>query len=209
MRAPAILDLSACFLAAPLAAGLWRRVGRGPRMWVVAWAGVLTVEAAVEYALARSGARNIWIGYLLGPIAGALVLWALSLWQVSPVGRLTYRVAIPVIVAVFAVLTLAFDSASTFSRAAQPMLYLVCLAAAAYTLVTRSLAESGDLMRKDWFWTCGGMTLYFGTFGSVGPVSGLLLHDPVLFRRAYVLASWLMIVSFLAVAKGIACPVET
>ncbi len=206
MGAPLINSIAGFSLAVPLVVAVRRGAWRGARGWVVAWATVLAMEEALQVALAAAHVHNLWVGYVFEPVAMVLALWALALWQVRPLARLTVRLVIPPALLVFGVLTFAFDNTSTFSRAAQPMLALVGLGAAAYTLVARSAAGSGDLLRKGWFWICGGMTLYFGTFATVGPVSGLLLRDPLLFRRAYELAMGLMLVAFLVIARGIALP---
>jgi hypothetical protein len=211
MRAPLLLSVAGAIEIAPLvAAALFRRALRGPRGWTVGWAAVQVVEEVGQVWLGLTGKHNLWVGYLGEPASAALLLWALAGWQVSPVVRLTIKLAIAPVLVTFVVLTLAFDTASSFSRAAQPMLFLVCLVGAAFTLVARSRVAEGELLRQDWFWICGGLVLYYGTFSALFPLSRLLLAgDLVLFVRAYELANVMAAVSFLAVARGIACPTAT
>lgn len=208
MTLPLPLAVLGASPAVPLvAAGVyWRRM-RGPRAWVLGWVAVQAAGSALQLWLGLHGTTNLWVSYVVEPLSGALLLWTLSLWQIEPVARLTMRLAIPAVLATFVVLTLAFDSTSTFSRAAQPMLYLVCLGAGAYTIVLRSRVAAGDLLHKDWLWVCAGMVLYYGTGASLFPLSRLLLgSDLGLFVRAYELANAAGAVAFLAVARGIVCP---
>ncbi len=190
-----------------LAAGVyWSRV-RGARAWLLWWAVAQAAGVVAQWWLGRHGTHNIWVGYVVEPLSGVLVLWALSLWQTGPVARLTIRLVIPAVLAAFVILALAFDSTSAFSRAAQPMLYLVCLGVAAFTLVQRGRVATGELARKDWLWVCAGLVLYYGTGGSLFPLSRLLLGSNLdLFVRAYEFASVVAAVAFLAVAWGIVCP---
>ncbi len=196
--------------AAPLAAALLGRARSAARRWVLAWAGVEVLESGLQFLLAARGVHNLWLVYVLAPLDAAVLLWALSLWQTAQLGRLTFRLAIPASVAAFYVLAIAFDSASAFSRAAFPMVQLVSLGAAATTLVARSRVAQGDILRQDWFWICGGMVLYFGTYCAMGPLARLLVEsNPSLLTRALEVAQVTMIAGFLLIAWGIACPVET
>lgn len=178
MRIPWILYLGAAAEAAPLViAAAARRPIRGARLWIVVWCGVLTACNAVTLWLGSRGVRNLWVAYVV-IAASALVLWALSFWQTGDTARLTLRVAVVPFLAVWAVLTVLVEDPSHFSRAAEPTAYLVCLAAAAYTLLTRSLGASAGLLRQEWFWVSAGLALYFGLWSAMGPLSALLVTSP-------------------------------
>lgn len=211
MKFPLLLHISALSEAFPLvAAAAARRPVRGVRAWVLAWSTLLVVESGVQLWLALRGIHNVWLSYVFSPVANATVLWALSCWQASDVARLTMRLAIVPLLAVWAVLTLAFEDTSSFSRAADPVAYLVGLFAAAFTLIGRSRVSTGDLLRQDWFWVSAGMALYLGTFSMVGPLSALLVgSDPALMMKAYEFEAVLSIVAFLAIARGMTCPPTT
>jgi hypothetical protein len=210
VNAPLLLNLGALVTVAPLIAAVSGRVRSAPHRWVLAWSGVEVLESAVQWVLAKHGVRNLWLVYVLAPLDTAVLLWALSWWQTGQLARLTFRFAIPASVAAFYVMAIAFDSASAFSRAAFPMIQLVSLSAAAATLVARSRVSRGDVLREDWFWICGGMVLYFGTFSTMGPLSRLLAASaPSLLLHALEVSQVVTIVSFLLVAWGIACPAET
>jgi hypothetical protein len=208
VRIPLVFNLQALSLAAPLVAAA---AARGPvpkeRGWVLAWSALLLVEGGFDFWFAVHGIHNIWLSYIFSPAAHVLVLWTLSCWQVTDVARLTMRVAIVPLLAVWLLLILAFEDTSSFSRAADSLGYLVGLSAAAYTLIARSRASTGDVLREDWLWVSAGMALYLGTYSMVGPFSALLVrNDPVLLFRAYEFQAVLSIVAFLAIARGMTCP---
>lgn len=211
MRIPLLLYLWGLSEGAPLvAAAAARRPLRGARAWVLAWAALLLAESAIVYVLAMRGVHNLWLTYLFTPVSGAMVLWALSHWQRSEIARLTMRLAIAPFVAVLVALTVFFENTSSFSRAALPLSSLVGLYAAAYTLVARARVSTGDLLQQDWFWVSAGMALYLGTFSTVGPLSALLVgSDPVLMNWAYQFEAVLVIIAFLAIARGMTCPAAT
>jgi hypothetical protein len=210
VRIPLILYLGSAAEAVPLVmAAAARRPIRGARLWIVAWCGVLTACNAVTLWLGSHGVRNLWVAYV-ATAASVLVLWALSFWQTGDTARLTLLMAVVPFLAVGAVLTVLVDDTSNFSRAAEPTAYLVCLAAAAYTLLTRSLGTSAGLLRQDWFWVSAGLALYFGLWSAMGPLSALLVAtSPELLSVAYQVAMVLNIAAFLAIARGVTCPTVT
>ena len=210
MRIPLLLYLGAASEGAPLAAALAvRRRVHGGRLWIAAWSGVLIACGAVQLWLGSRGVHNLWVSYV-ATAASVLVLWALSFWQTSDTARLTLRVAIVPFLAVWAVLTLVVEDTADFSRAAEPMADLVCLAAAAYTLLARSLGSAAELLRQDWFWISAGVSLYFGVWCAMGPLGALLAGpSPGLLVVAYQVAMLLDIAAFLAIARGVTCPEAT
>jgi hypothetical protein len=211
VREPAVLYLAIVAEAIPLlAAAAARRGAAGGRGWVLAWCALLTGGNLTQAWLGTHGVNNLWVSYVVNPVGGALVLWALSCWLTRELPRLTMRLMIAPFLVVWAVLALAFDRASTFSRAAEPLANLVCLGAAAYTLVARSRTSSADLLRQDWFWISAGLVLYFGTLSTRSPLSALLVSsDPALLMRAYEVAATLCIAALLAITRGVTCPTSS
>jgi hypothetical protein len=184
-----------------------RRRPSGARAWVVAWVAYGLVIDLVASSYAIHSMPNLWIDYLLMPVSVGLALWALSFWQTADVWRLTFRIAIVPLLLAWGILTLVAEDTSSFSRAAEPMVKLVTLGAAAFTLVSGSLARRGDLLRQDWFWISAGMALYFGSGATLGPISSLLNpHDPQLLILVYSIWSVFGSCAFLLIAKGMACP---
>ncbi len=211
MKVPLLVHLGAASQLAPLAAaGVARRSLRGPRAWVLLWCAILASGDGFSLLLGSRHETNLIIYNLVVPIGGAVVLWGLSLWQADEVPRLAFRIAIGPFVVAWMILTLALSDASRFSPVADPMAKLVCLAAAAFTLVARSRASDGAPHRHDWFWVSAGMALYFGTASALAPLSALLVNPaPELMNRAYELKSALDVVAFLAIARGVTCPTAT
>jgi hypothetical protein len=208
MKGPLVLQIAGACVAVPVVVGVisWRRV-RAARAWVFGWAVAQAIGTALQAWLSAHGTPNLWVSDVTEPVAGALLLWALSLWQRDPVARLTLRLAIPGALAAFVLLTLAFDRGSGFGRAGLPMFSLVCLGAVTYTLVDRSRVAAGDLLRADWLWIGVGTALYYATGSMIYPLSDLLLGgDLSLFVRVYTLANIVAAAAFLAVARGLACP---
>jgi hypothetical protein len=196
--------------ATPLAVlAVQRRRPRGARAWVVAWVTFLLAVDLVGASLSIRGIPNLWITYILMPVSVGLALWALSLWQRTELWRLTFRIGIVPLLLAWGVLTLAVENTSSFSRAAEPMVKLVTLAAAAFTLLSGSLTQRGDLLRQDWFWISAGMVLYFGAGATLGPVSALLDRGaPQLLTFVYGVWTSIISLAFLLVAKGMACPAQ-
>jgi hypothetical protein len=194
----------------PVAAAVARRPVRGARTWVLLWCALLLAVDLVQRWLGAHRERNLWLGYVLTPVGGALALWALSCWQTRELSRLTLRFAIGPFLLVCLVLLLTVERTSDFSRVAQPVASLVCLCAAAFTLLVRSHEEPGSLVRQDWFWVSAGMALYFGVTVTIAPLSALLLGaDLRQMVVAYEARAALEVVAFALIAVGMACPSET
>jgi hypothetical protein len=210
LRIPLLIYLGAAAEAAPLiAAATVRRPQRGARFWILAWSGVLVLADVLQLYLALRGVRNLWVGYM-GTVAGALVLWALSFWQMGTTERLTLRVATFLFLIVWVLLTLTLDDMSSLSRAGNPMANTVCLLAAAYTLLTRSFRSHAELLRQDWFWVSTGLALYFAIWSAIDLMRVLLFgHNPPLMVQLQEVGFILNLVAFLAIARGVTCPAET
>ncbi len=205
-RVPLLLYLGAASIAVPpLAVLLLRRRPSGAAAWILAWSALLTAEEAAAAWLASRGINNHWLDYTAMPADGALMLWALSLWQTKRAPRRAMRIAIPIYLVAWALFVAAFENTRTFSTAAEPLASVLGLAAAAYTLVARSLEEAEGLTRQDWFWTCGGLALYYGSASMLGPLATLLGGNLSMLGRAYELKSVVDVVAFLAIARGITC----
>ena len=206
-----MLHLGAIAQVVPLvAAAAARRRVRGARAWVLAWCGLLVVVDGAALWLGYHGTSNIVLFNLATPAGPALVLWALAYWQAGDLSKLTFRLAIVPFLLVWGVLTFAFESTSSFSSVAGPLTKLVGLGAATFTLLAGSRRVEGMLHCRDWFWISGGMALYFGAAAALSPLSALLVGEtPQLVVRAYEVKSVLDVFAFLAIARGVTCPVET
>jgi len=198
---------TACEATPLVVQAVQRRRPRGARAWTAGWVAFLLAIDLAGASLSIRGIQNLWLSYILMPVSVGLALWALSLWQGTELWRLTFRIGIVPLLLAWGVLTLAVESTSSFSRAAEPMVKLVTLAAAAFTFLSGSLAGRGDLLREDRFWISAGMVLYFGSGATLGPVSALLKESPPqLLTFVYVAWTSISSLSFLLIAKGMACP---
>jgi len=210
VRAPLLLYLGSAAEALPLvAAAIVRGPQRGARLWILAWCGVMVCCDILSFWTAYHGMRNIWIGYL-ATVAGALVLWGFSNWQQSATERLTLQVAAFLFLAVWVILTAVFDNLSLPSRASTPMANTVCLLAAAYTLLARSLRSREDLMHQDWFWVSAGVAFYFGIWSAMDLMRALLLgRNLALWLALNQIGFAVNILPWLAIARGVTCRAET
>jgi len=211
MRAPLVIYAATLAEGAPiLVLAAARRPVRGARMWVLLWCALLLVVDLVQWWLGAHGERNLWLVYVVTPAGGAVALWALSCWQARELARLTFRFAIVPFLLVWLVLLLAVENTSDFSRVAQPMASLVGLCAAAFTLLVRSHAPTGSLLRQEWFWISAGMALYYGVTATIAPLSALLVgNNAPQLVVAYEVRAVLEVVAFGLIAVGMVCPIET
>lgn len=195
---------------APLAAVLYRRPPAGhPRVWIAAWGTLMFLTDAVMFGFGRANVRNFWVYYLTTPLHAAALFWALSLWQTRQVPRLTLRVGIPVFAATWAAMVILLEDPRAFSIVALPVYAVLGLAGSAATLLFNATVTSEPLPRSDWFWVCAGMALYFSGVAVIGPLGVLLGDHPRLLFRALEVKSYLQILGFLAIAKGLTCPLPT
>jgi hypothetical protein len=147
--------------------------------------------------------------FLLVPLESAVALWALSAWQPHPFLRLTYRLAIPALAVATAVPLLAFPPQHTFDQILAPLHALVLLIGALHTLLHRSLLAQGALARETWFWTCLGLSLYFGSDVAVRPfAAALLATNPEWVRGVYFARAGAHMVAFALITVGILCPLS-
>lgn len=195
-------------LVPPLVAVATGRSVRGPRLGVVTWCLVLTTADAVMGWLGSQGRNNAFVPYVFVPIAACVVLWSLAAWQQHQVARLTMRIAAPLVMVMSVVLFVLFENAEEFSRLADATAMIVLMAAALYTVVSRSMTEPDPLQRQDWFWIAAGFALYFGVNTTYGAVSAVLLakQDYAMFDFANQVRAGIDIVAFLSIAWGMTCP---
>ena len=157
--------------------------------------------------LALKNRNNHWVNYLATPLAAGMVLWALSLWQVSSFAARLVRSLIPVLLVIWGVMVLGVENTTTFSLLAQPIMGLLVMGTTIWTLVLRTSREPGRLREQDWLWIGIGFVIYFGGAVALPPASYLLLpRSPALVVRAYEVGGALIILAFLLIARGVLCP---
>ncbi|HEV8613840.1 MAG TPA: hypothetical protein VGQ73_10015 [Gemmatimonadales bacterium] len=208
MKVPWIIHAGAAAQVLPVAAaGVWRRRLSAPRRWILGWCGFLMATTLVVLWLARHNRNNHWLTYLSTPIAGGIALWSLSLWQTSAVAKLAFRLLVPLLGVTWAALLL-IENTKTFSLVAEPFAGLLVLGGAIYTLVTNTFRETGTLHQFDWLWIGLGLALYSGLGVALPPTAHwLLARHPELVVSAYKVRAWFEIAAFLAIARGMTCPI--
>ena len=192
----------------PALAGLSSRARQGPRIWIVLFSLLLTLNTALEYSLGRQSINNHFLTYLWKPVQGAVLLWALSLWQTRPEARLTIRIMIPLFVTAWFALS-AFENRNNFSTMAYPVYALLVLATLAYTLITRSGDATEPITRQDWFWVCIGLALSFGSSGAYQPLAAAFVRTrPDLIIRAQNVRAIINLFAFAGITYGLLCPTQ-
>src|SRR5690348_10482500 len=96
MQIPPILYASALSEVGPILAGVVRRPRRGdPKAWVMAWCLLLIGANIAGLYMGAHHINTHPLVYGIIPFQGAIILWALSLWQTRQIARLAIRAAIP------------------------------------------------------------------------------------------------------------------
>jgi hypothetical protein len=206
---PLVLYAAAVSQALPVLAGL--RFGRrlpAARLWTVAWCVALLLGDGMQLWLRGStGANNLWLLAATAPIQNAIMIWTLSLWQRHAVSRLAFRIAIPIFLLTLVALIPTVGDTGTFDTVTGPFQALLLLAGALYTLVGNAASDPAGVTRYDWFWVTLGVSLYFGMRVALPPFAAVLMSShQELVRLAYFVQAWSDIAVFLAIARGIWCP---
>lgn len=212
MRTYESATLSAAAAAQLLPAlAVWRLPRPVPpaRFWIAIWALAFFASDVIQVILARTVGQNLWFFLVANPIEDAALLMAFSYWQVRPVMRLTFRIAIPLLALVTLAIAIWFGEVNTFKAASSPFRLLLLATAVAYTLVVRTSLEHDRIWVRDWLWTSLGVILYYAAYVVVDPVSRALVPEHVeLARLVYVVKGVVDILAYLMVWKGMRCPAE-
>lgn len=189
-------------------AAIRRRPLAPAHKWVIGWCGLLVLGELVALTLALQNRNNHWLDYLITPIAAALVLWAFSFWQTTPVATLSFRILVPLLGITWVGMVLLVEDTTTFSLLAEPFAGLLVTGGAVYTLISGAFRETGNLLKQDWLWIGLGVVLVWGSAVALPPTAHWLLsRHPELVVRVYQVRALIQIVAFLAIARGILCPI--
>ncbi|MGQ0650352.1 MAG: hypothetical protein ACT4P7_22655 [Gemmatimonadaceae bacterium] len=183
----------------------------GARKWIAVWALLFFASDLLQYAISAFGDQdNLWFFIIANPIEDAALLMAFSFWQVRPVMRLSFRIAIPLLAIVTLAIAIKFGEINTFKAASSPFRLLLLTTGVAYTLVVRTSQENERIWDRDWLWASLGVILYYAAYVVVDPVSRTLYPEHAeLARLVYVVKAAVDVVAYLMVWKGMRCPVET
>lgn len=210
MKVPLIVHFGAAAQAVPLAAVvIWRAPLTRPRRAMLAWCGVLIAADLIARILGSRHLNNQWLRYTVTPIESSIVLWALADWQRTALARRTLRVVIPVLLAAWALEVMLWENIRNFGVVVFSANSIILLGASAFTLATRGIGSSEPPWRQDWFWVTAALSLYFTISAVLDPLSLVLLPaHPDLFNKAYSVKSFADIASFIAIARGMLCPIS-
>jgi hypothetical protein len=189
----------------PVAAALRAGRGLGPALRIIVVLLLLMfTQDCVMWWMKTHQLRNLWVRNLTMPLFTALVLWALSLWQVGAVSRLTLRLAIPLFVAVWVgILVLLRPGLNQYNPHADVLQAVLLVCVSAYTLVSGALRAEEPVWRQPWFWVTAGLLLTYGGSAALAPVSVLLEHTSrEQHLRVYAIFSSVDIVAHLLMTGG-------
>ena len=191
----------------PVGAAVHRRFERPAFKWLATGFLVSVAGDALQLWLGRRGLNNLWVSYLSTPVMGASFLWAMSYFHTGLVGRLALRIAVPVYVMVWYALAILVEDTAGFSRFVYPLHSLLILAAGLWILTSRGVAPARQpILRSDWFWIVGGLSLYGAGTAIMEPVLVELMKEDVgLVVAAYQVRSASDILAFVAISWGMLC----
>jgi len=155
--------------------------------------------------------NNLWIGYLITPVQAGLVFWILYDWQTTPVARRMIRWLMPATIGALIILNLRYEDLKQFSLLTATLTSIVLLGLSLFTLVTRSLAEhEAPLLRRDWFWICCGLALYFSLEAGVAPLMRYLLEQKnyATWEIVWRIRVTATIATMLILTRGLLCPLS-
>jgi hypothetical protein len=181
------------------------------RFWIAIWALVFFASDLIQFALTVLGRQsNQWFFLYANPVEDAALLMAYSYWQVRPIMRTSFRIAIPLLAIVTLAIALSFGEINTFKAVSSPFRLLLLATGVAYTLVVRTTLENERIWNRDWLWTSLGVILYYAAYVVVDPVSKALYPEHQdLALQVYVVKAVVDVLAYLLVWKGMRCPVET
>lgn len=131
---------------------------------------------AVCFGLGRAGRNNLWISHLTTPIESALVIRAFSGWQVDRKIELVLRRGSVLLLLFWIPPIVGWEPMNEFSIGSESIQAILCLAAAAFTLVRLAFQEDGRASDQAWFWIGAGVMVYFGTYALMNPLVRYLVH---------------------------------
>jgi len=187
---------------AALAVG--RHLSRPSRLIVILFV-LWFCEDLTQLLLIHLHHNNNWLLHLTMPFEAALLLWAFSQWQDSEVARRAILLAVPIYVVVWLALQLFVERLDRVSQYAGPMSYLLVLAVAAFTLVSKSARTSEPGWRQPWFWISAGMIIDLGSQVALNPITNILIATHQKGIAIYQAFAAVSILSYSLTTWGILC----
>ncbi len=203
-----ILNLAVASEAVPLVATLAVRGRHPPAAYrrLAIWCCVLLLSDVLSDVVAALYGYNLWINYFSEPIESAITLWILMSWQVSDAWVWTYRLGMPILLALVAALLLLTDPTYSFANWIGPGIAIITLAGSLQTLIQRTLLSREILTTQDWFWVCLGITVFWACYVPVAPFAmAMIASHQDWVRMAYLVRAVVMMGSFFVMTWGVLC----
>lgn len=179
------------------------------RRWFMLWCALSFLADGVQLMFSQLRGQNLWLRLIILPVQFAVAFWALSLWQIDAKPRKVMRQAILILIPTTLIIALLWEGFESFGDKTGPVLQLAVLAAAVYTLVSRSVTSTDRLAREDWFWITLGLSLYFALGVALGPVAMALLQGNTEFLKQVLLfKARTDILAFILMTIGMLCPLH-
>jgi hypothetical protein len=193
----------------PAIAGLkYGRALPSARRWIVVWSLILVASSTLMLIFAMQRRNNHWVSFVSNPFRVAAILMALSCWHSDAIPRLVLRYSIIPFVVIWCLLVFKVESFDQFSLLTGPFRSLLLLTASLGTLLLLVRHEEDNLLRKDWFWICGGLSLSYGTDVALEPLSRRLVEShAAMVVSAYQIKMLIDIVVSLIITRGMLCPI--
>lgn len=196
-------------LLPPLAIRRTWRTTSAVRRIVAIWCLFFFFSDVLQIAVSRFRYNNHWLFVLIDPLEDAIILWALSLWQRSPLARLWVRTAIPLTVLGYVLIVFGAGEVDTFKQFGTAFRSLIVLSAALFTLISRGVDEPDGVWDKDWLWVSIGVALYYGLLVATDAFLEAVINEDLQLARAVITSKSLAnIVVFLLVWRGLRCPLK-
>lgn len=207
MKIPLVIWVAVWVQLVPLTAAFARpALLTGPRRGVAIWLVLLFLTDGISYAWSHwwGLGNNHVVSFVLVPVQGVAILWAIAGWQVRPLLRQTVRLCIPLLLLWWGVDIAYLEDISSFSVIGSPVYNILVLGAVLLAILTRARAAEESLLRQDWFWMLSGLMIFFATNAIVTIVQGAAIEsgDLELAVRAGSLKAAIDIISYLLLTGG-------
>lgn len=183
---------------------------RGPRLGIAVYLALCVVADLSGWLWTRYFllGNNHFVGYIIQPLKGVVLLWAIAEWQLMPLLRRTVRLCIPLVLVCWFVDVVMIGDTDNFSMFGLPVQGLVVLAAALMALVTRSVLAEEPVLAQGWFWILSGVAVLSAT----GTVVYIMQHaaieagDYVFVDLMHRVKSGIDLIALLAITGGLLWP---
>ena len=209
MAIPILLQVASAAQALPvIALAVVRgRHSPAPHLRIALWCCLLVLFDVMDLVVGGRTGNNHWTAYGTVPVEVGTTLWILSAWQPDGPVRRAYVIGIAATGAAIAAALLLTNPQETFDVWVAPLAALFAFGAVLHTLVTRTLRSREALLSLDWFWICLGLALFWAVqISTPALLTAFLDTHRELVVDAFLARSAIVIVGFVCIAWGVACP---